>query len=260
MGRTVLITRPIDQAASFAAALSALGAEVVSIPTIAIIPPPDEGVIRDAIARIGSFRWVVLTSVNAVDRFCGYLRETAGYCSLPDSVGVAVVGPATAAALAAHNVAPSLIPTDYRAEGLIDEFDRIGPPPTSERVLFPRALKAREILPDHLRSLGYDVLVAPVYETVPATFSPEQVDQLHQGVDAIAFTSPSTARNFFTGCTAAGIGPREWLAKTAVFSIGPVTTDALLTLGLNRADIIEANSSTTQDMVRVVRDHLSQLS
>ena len=253
----MLITRSIDQSASFAAALSALGAEVVAIPTITIVPPPNEDVIRDAIAEIDSFSWIVLTSVNAVDRFCDYMRE-AGAGDVPAAVGVAVVGPATAAALAAHNVAPSLIPADYRAEGLIEEFDRIGPPAAGERVLFPRALKAREILPDHLRALGYEVLVAPVYETVPATFSPEQIGQLHAGVDGIAFTSPSTARNFFSGCTAAGIGPREWLAETAVFSIGPVTTDALLDLGLDRDHIIEAASSTTQDMVRAVRDHLSQ--
>lgn len=259
LGKSVLVTRAAEQSAAFTAALTVLGARVVAVPTIAIVPPPDESVIRAAVSSLDTFRWVILTSVNAVDRFYTYLADS-GITRLPDTLGVAAVGPATAASLAARGVAPAFVPADYRAEGLIEEFDRLGPVTDSSqpvRVLFPRALKAREILPAHLRKLGYEVVVAPAYETVAATLSAEQTRDIESGVDALTFTSPSTARYFFAGCHEAGIDPLQLASRSAIFSIGPVTTDELVGLGVPRDQVIEAPSSTTAEMVRIVRDHLS---
>ena len=52
-GRRIVVTRARAQASDFAAALEALGAEVVQFPTIRIVPPADEAPLLRAAARGG---------------------------------------------------------------------------------------------------------------------------------------------------------------------------------------------------------------
>lgn len=232
-----------------------MGADVVALPTISISAPPDDVAIRTALAELSTFSWLIFTSANAVERFWGYLTD-AQVLQLPPTTKVAVVGAPTASALRARGVEPSLIPSDYRAEGLIEQFDRIGPAPAGARVLIPRALSAREILPEHLAGLGYDVVVAPVYETVPAPRRRGDLDVLSEAA-GVTFTSPTTARFLWEGCREAGVDPAELLANAYLFSIGPVTTEALVELGANPERIVEADRSAADDLARAVRRTLA---
>lgn len=244
-GRTICVTRSAEQAAPLVSALAGRGAQVLALPTIAIVSPPDDSAIRAAIADLESFRWLILTSTNAVDRFFHYLGE-AGRTELPATLSVAVVGTSTAAQLASHDVTADMIPADFRAEGLIEEFAKGGAAP-GVKVLFPRALVAREILPAALDEFGYDVTVAPVYRTVAAEITPDQLTAL-AAIDGITFTSPSTARYFFEGCREGGMDPLAVLTGVAIFSIGPVTTDALVALGVERSRIVEPAESTVESL------------
>ena len=57
---------------------------------------------------------------------------------------MAAIGPATADALAEHGVRPEVVPSEYRAEGLVDRLrGLIGP---GDRVLLPRAKETRDVL------------------------------------------------------------------------------------------------------------------
>ena len=250
-GKTIVVTRAAEQAPSLTSALASLGAKAITMPTIAIKEPPSDEAIRAAIADIGSYSWVVLTSTNAVDRFFGYLAE-AGATTLPSSLRVAVVGASTATVLRERGVEPALVPADYRAEGLIEEFDRLGAPEAGTRVLVPRALSAREILPEHLTELGYEVVIAPVYETVATKRSATDIEDL-RAADGITFTSPTTARFLFEGCRAAGADPLALLKNVHIFSIGPVTTAELVELGVDETRISEGQRSTIEDLARAVK-------
>lgn len=258
-GKTIAVTRAESQAGGFSGSLVALGARVLSIPAIEIVAPDDESVIEQAILELDTYSWIIFTSVNAVDRFYYYLA-LAGISELNHEIRCAAVGSATAAALAEHGVACAMIPLDYKAEGLMEEFDRIVAQNPQEhlgqKILMPRALKAREILPEHLRELGYVVTVAPVYKTVPATLSDEQIDALskhaHQ-LDAVTFTSPSTAKNFFAALEKAGIVPAELFKHTYAFSIGDVTTRALLELGVQPEQIKQAEESTVKSLISALQ-------
>lgn len=240
-GRTICVTRSAEQAAPLVSALTALGASVLAVPTIAIAPPPDDSIIRGAAARLDEFRWLILTSTNAVDQLFVYLAQ-AGQATLPPNLMVAAVGSATARALEQRGVNVDVVPADFRAEGLIEEFAKAGPAP-GVKVLFPRALVAREILPAALTELGYNVTVAPVYRTVPAEIEPEKLTEL-AGIDGITFTSPTTARFFFEGCREGGMDPVAVLTGVAIFSIGPVTTAELVELGIEADRIVEPVEST----------------
>lgn len=241
-GVTVLVTRAPHQAAALAEPLAALGAEVLLAPMIDTIDPVSWAPADAMLCALASYDWVVLTSTNAVDRFLARLDHLGVSRGALGEVRIAAVGAATADRLAEAGIAPDLIPADFRAEGLIESFERIGVAPGT-RFLLPRAEKAREILPEALRERGATVDVAVVYRTAPATPDPAVIDRLRAGsVDVITFTSPSTVRHFVGWAEAAGLEPARILACAAAASIGPVTTEALTARGY--AASIEPAEST----------------
>lgn len=263
-GRTLCVTRALEQAPAFAGHLAALGAQVITFPTIAIVEPDDDTQIIESLSHLADYAWIIFTSTNAVERFFEY-AEKEGITEIPLGIKSAAVGTATAAALARFGIAPALIPEDYKAEGLIEEFDQLtadilaaGVDIEGQKILMPRALVAREILPTHLEKLGYVVTVAPVYKTVPAVHTHQEIAELLAAKpDGITFTSPSTARNFFASISAAGEDPLKVLDQMTVFSIGSITTDALLEAGMAQEKVVESAESTTQSLIVRILEKLS---
>ena len=250
-GTRVLITRPRGQAADFASALRALGADPVIVPMIEIAPPEDDGPLAEACAAVSSFDWIVFTSANGVDAM---MPRLARHDHPLGGARAVAVGPATAARLARHGVKVDLIPADHRAETaaaeLIAAHDLAG-----ARVLLPRASLATAELPDALRAAGADVTDVVAYRTVPVADTGE-VDLAgmldRRELDVVTFTSPSAVR-----ALAALLGGPErtasLLAGTPVASIGPVTTRALRTLGLT-ADITP-HRATVAALVDAIARH-----
>lgn len=233
-GRTVIVTRASVQAAGLIRALEALGAEVLAMPVIKLVDPEDWGPADSALAALDSYDWIVFTSANAVERFlrrCD-VTQTAGLDVRERlrELNVAAVGPATAARCEAEGIHIDYIPADAVAEGLIEGFEAMGLAEGS-RVLLPRALEAREILPDTLRARGAIVDVVPVYRTVAADPDSAAVGRIAAGdIDIVTFTSPSTARNFFGMLQ--GTAAEAAARKLHIATIGPVTSDAVYALGL----------------------------
>lgn len=247
------MTRAKHQAAGLAGPLEALGATVLVAPVIDTVDPEDWAPADEAVARLSSYDWVVLTSVNAVDRFIARLQERGLPPQALASVKVAVVGPSTAERLHELGVSADLVPADYRAEGLVSEFAALGAD-SEWRVLLPRAEQAREILPDSLRASGAHVDVVPVYRTVPAAPDPAVVETLRRGeVGVVTFTSPSTVRHFLSWVESAGLNAAEVMASVASASIGPVTSEALESRGY--AVALEAADSTADGLVEAIRGY-----
>jgi Tol biopolymer transport system component len=67
-GKRALVTRTREQAATLAALLGEAGAEVIECPAIRIAPPESLAPLDDALARLETYDWLVLTSVNGVDQ------------------------------------------------------------------------------------------------------------------------------------------------------------------------------------------------
>jgi uroporphyrinogen III methyltransferase / synthase len=237
-GRRVVVTRAREQASSLVARLEALGAEVVELPTIEIGPPADGGdALRRAAAEVTGFDWVVLTSVNAVDRFFACLRDAR---SLGPAC-VAAIGPGTADALRRHGVEADLVPERAVAESLLDAFPA-PPEDRAGRVLLPRAAVARDVLPDELRRRGWDVEIAEAYRTRTTTPTARQVAAA-AGADAITFTSASTVTNFVAAAGADAVPP-------VVASIGPVTSAAAREQGIDVR--VEADPHTIDGLVEAL--------
>ena len=270
--KTIVLTRRPEQSVSMTAALESLGAEVLSFPTITFIPPPDESVVRQAIAELDTYEWILFTSANAVDFFFDYLPAGDRQIKLPKAV---VVGPATGEALEAHGVHPALMAESFQAEGIVEVFSTLlhseqtltghegkGKDKSRGKVLIPRALEARDVLEKQLPKLGYEVVVAPVYQTVQPDVSSKQLADIEQA-DAIVFSSPSAVRHFVdildrdcdADCARGGQAI-DYLRARKIFSIGPVTTAELHRYQLDREQIFEAEEATAKSLVNLIAKSL----
>jgi len=253
-GRSVVITRTLGQSRKLAEPLEALGAEVLAMPVLEVTDPPDPGAVDAAIAQLATYDWLVLTSTNAVDRFFARLVFTDRTGEALTHVRIAAVGKATAAHLREKGVTPDLVPDEARAEGLVAAF-RVRGVGAGCHILLPRALVAREVLPDKLRAMGAHVDVVPVYQTKAVDPDPAVLGRLRDGtVDAVTFTSGAIARAFVSAVREAGLDPDSVLGRVAIASIGPVTTDELGALGYE-ADI-EAPKATMAALAQAVAEKL----
>ena len=228
-GKRIVITRPQAQAAELAEKLSALGAEPVLFPTIAIVPLDDTAPLDAAVRELAAhaYQWLIFTSANAVTIVCDRLAE-----GLPPGVRLAAVGPATARALAARGLHGAVIPEEFVAEALAASLGDLA----GQRVLLPQGEQAREALAAQLRQRGAVVDELAIYRTVPAMPAPAALAELQRGAEAVTFTSGSAARSF------ARLLPR-WLPdadpRPLVACLGPVTAEVARKAGLP-VDVVAA--------------------
>ena len=75
----VLITRPRNQADSFASALIEAGFDPIFFPVIEIRPFEENVALDRAIEKLGCYDWIVFTSVNGVDAFFERMQITTEY-------------------------------------------------------------------------------------------------------------------------------------------------------------------------------------
>lgn len=214
-GCRVLLTRPTEQADAWQTALSESGAVVVPFPTTRVGPPRSFAALDAALGHAADYDWLVFTSGNAVRYFC---ERWLAFGAPPLRAQIAAVGQRTQHALAAHGFAAAFVPTDQRAEGLVEHLSQL---PEGSRVLFPRAVAGRELLPQALQARGVHVDVVAASETTPISPLPPVPP-----FDVATFASPSALSAFVDG---AGLAP---LLDRAIVVIGPTTAQAALALGL----------------------------
>lgn len=246
-GRRVVVTRARAQAQALVDLLEDAGAEVLVFPTIEIADPESFEPVDAAIRRLDTYAWVVFTSANAVDRFFARLAAVGTDPRAVAGLEVAAVGPATAAALERHGVEPGFVPDEHVGEGLAAGLLERGLA-EGMRVLLPRALEAREVLPTELGAHGVIVDVVPVYRTVPASGDPAVLERLKAGeADAVTFTSSSTVRSFHRlteGIDTSGL---------VVACIGPVTSNTARELGYDVA--VEPAEYTVPALVQALIEY-----
>jgi uroporphyrinogen III methyltransferase/synthase len=223
-GRRIVVTRARAQASGLAAILRNLGAEVVELPAIRIEPRTDSGEVREAIAAIGDYALVCLTSPNGVRLLFEALAEAGRDARALAGATVAAIGPGTRRALAKRGIAADIVPERFVAEALVEAL--AGVEVGGKRVLVARAAEARDVLPDALRERGAEVDVVALYETVREEPDAEAVEAA-QAADYVTFTSSSTVANL-----TAALGDR-FPPGARIVSIGPVTSDSARAAGLN---------------------------
>jgi len=212
-GRVVVVTRAAEQAGGLRVRLEAEGAEVTETATIAVRPPADGGAaLAAAAAAFELYEWVVVTSVNGAQRLVVHPHRPKR---------LAAVGPGTAAALEDRGWHVELVPERAVAEGLLEVFPE---PSGTGRVLLAQADRARPVLAEGLRAMGWDVDTVVAYRTVSVPLGVADLNAA-RAADAITFTSASTVEAWVAAGGRAALPP-------VVVCIGPVTADAARAAGI----------------------------
>ena len=228
-GRKILVTRAREQASRLTSGLEAAGAQCIEAPTIRIVPPDSYKELDRAIEGVSGYTWVILTSPNGVEAFFDRMNSAGKDARHLGSVSVAAIGPETAAALRRQGILADVVPGEFRAEAVVEALKGcVGP---RDRILIPRALQARDILPVELAKMGAAVDVVTAYKTVTGEADGEALTgMLAAGeVDIVTFTSSSTVNNLLGILGEKG---RELLAGVKIACIGPITAQTCSENGL----------------------------
>ncbi|MGA4236782.1 fused uroporphyrinogen-III synthase HemD/membrane protein HemX [Ralstonia pseudosolanacearum] len=199
----VIVTRPRAQAPMLVAALERHGLRTLQFPLLDIAPTPNLDDLRAALADPSRYALVVFVSPNAVQQAFAAMPEGFRW---PQDVPAAVVGPASAQALAAHGVAAPtyrVIRPDSHADDARQDsealYARLDVATLSGReVLIVRGNGGREWLADRLREAGVAVRTVEAYRRsvpVPDAAAWAALREVLAGRHAWTLTSSEAARN-----------------------------------------------------------------
>ena len=195
-GKTVVLTRSTDDSKDSVLELQKLGANVISFPTLEIIPTDDWTVFDSVVKNFGQLNFLIFTSAKAVRYFSNRCITIAAKLEF-DSVKVIVVGKKTAEACEEKKIPVDIIPEEFSASGIIQSLSKLNI--KDKNIFIPGSEIAREVLPKKLKKLGAKVTTASIYKVKipPKKIIRENITELKSSKpDLYIFTSPSTFKNF----------------------------------------------------------------
>jgi uroporphyrinogen-III synthase len=218
---------------------------VIEIPFIEIRKPKSFEPLDAALKSLGTYDWLVLTSVNGVEAMWERLekiREGHDFSRAVNAstsntalaaegkrIRIAAIGPATKKAIEQRGVKVDLVPKEYVAESVVRSLKN---KVKGKRVLLVRARVARDVIPRELRKAGSHVDVVEAYETVVPQSSRRRLQAALRNPKCrphiVTFTSSSTVRNFVELHRSRSTR----LEGILTASIGPVTSSTLREFGL----------------------------
>jgi uroporphyrinogen-III synthase len=230
-GNTVVITRPLAQAAPLAERVSATGRKAVVFPLLEIRPLPEPAALKQAMTSLDRYAMAAFVSPNAIDAAFSVLDKW------PPRVAIAIMGEGSRAALQRHGVtsatATILAPrnparTDSRT--LLEALDLNSL--HGREVLIVRGETGRELLADALRAAGVKVTSVPAYRRGAPLFDQQRRlrlagllaasnDWIVTSSEALRFLADMAARLDQSGAAVALrerqrlIVPHERIAETA---------------------------------------------
>ena len=224
MVKRIAITRPKERSKAAKEFIENYGGEALIVPTLELKLENTDS-LKELMGRFGELDWLIFTSVSSIDSIFKFYPDFVE--SLNSDCKIATIGTKTAEVAMNKGLHIDIIPKDYTAEGLIEEFKRIDL--NNKIVGVPRTFSARTILPNSLKDMGAEVILAESYKSVIPD-DKKDIENLIQEIidekiDGITFTSPLTVVNLFK--TAKDNEKDELVEKlsssTLTVAIGPIT-------------------------------------
>lgn len=248
----VAITRPQDRAKKACEIVEKLGGVPVLAPTLDLKPVNTES-LRELVERKDELDWIIFTSpttIVSLNKFYPDFIKTLD-CKL------AVIGNKTGKLAEKQGLTVDLMPNDFTAEGLIEEFEKRGI--TNQTIGIPRTASARPVLPESLEKLGNKVILAEAYKSL-FPMDDAKVKELitkikNKEIDAITFTSPLTVENFFTIAEDKQEIAEMLNENLLTVSIGPITAKVL---DKYNVDYIYPDTYTVPDMMELLFETLNR--
>ena len=259
-GKTVLITRPREQAIEMTTPLETLGCNVMIQPALKILPSTKPEELDDALRSIEEKKvdWTVFSSANGVRAAFGRLRAL--YSFKPAECGefwrksgasIAVVGEGTAKALAPYGLKADVTPKRFDAEGLVEALDEVVKDYSSQRFLSFRANRGRQVLAEAMKERGAELREVEAYVSVEVMRPyPKVLEALQSGEIAAAVVTSSASASALVQMFGDDVHNTLWVA------ISQLTADAMSRLGVSVAKVAE--EATLDSLVQAVFDTLAE--
>ena len=248
----VAITRPKDRAKKACEIVEKLGGEAVLAPTLDLKPVNTQS-LKNLVANKDKLDWIVFTSPTTIVSLNKFYPDFLGNLDCK----IAVIGNKTGRLVEKQGLAVDLMPEEFTAEGLIEEFKKNGI--TDKTIGIPRTASARPVLPEELEKLGNTVILAEAYQSL-FPMDEKAVEELIQKIenkeiDAITFTSPLTVENFFTIADDKQKIAELLNENLLVVSIGPITARVLDKYEVKN---IYPDTYTVPDMMELLFETLNE--
>lgn len=238
-GIGVLVTRPAHQSDSLCERIERAHGRPVRFPALEIRGPDDPAAVRRQLAEAARGDLLIFVSANAAEFAFPLLPE-----ALPLDLPIAAVGAATARALTARGLAPTLVPADsFDSEGLLalPELQRV----QDKWVSIVRGNGGRPTLGDTLRARGARVRYIEVYQrSLPRRDPANLIAGWDRMIDVVTVTSAAILDNLFSLLGAAGA---PLLRRTPLVVVSKRVAEHAA--GLGCASIYIADSATDADLL-----------
>lgn len=254
-GLKIAVTRASEQASELSTKLQTLEADVIELPLIRITEEINKQDLADCMLELGSYDWLVFTSANGVRHFFReFLRIFEDIRAL-GLIRVAVVGDATARAVAEYHLRVECQPQVATAEALAKALVDTGSLDSAKLLLITGNLN-RDILVQKLEAARVIVDRLQVYKTEFTDLAAEPVAATFraQGADAVLFASSSAVEAFAS--QHAALRPATAARQPLYGSIGPQTSASLREHGM--AVDFEAEKPSLDALVEALLKRLGE--
>lgn len=260
-GKRVLVLRASHQQGAVEDELRKRCAQAVSQPLISIHPLTLTDEKERVLLNPREFGLVVFTSENTVEAYFRRLATHGQGREAFSGVPLAAIGETTRNALVKHGAEVAFMPALATGEGFAEAIAAYfkNHPTANRDILVPRALVAREALPNLLRQAGFTVATIALYENKKLTSaSGAAIAELlrARAVDIALLTSGSIADGLADIVQQQNISADE-LSRLQLASIGSITTDAALKRGLPVS--VTAQESSIAGLIRCLEQLNSEL-
>ena len=230
-GLTVLVTRPAAQCAVLCAEIERQGGAAIAFPAVEIEPVAVQATVSSA-----DYDLVVFVSVNAVEHGARQVARS-------ERTRIAAIGRATAAALAAAELAADIVPeAGFTSEALLAHPQL--QLTSGARVLIVRGEGGRELLQETFVAHGMAVETREVYRRVRPNVDAARVAEVEarwadEGIDVVTATSIETLQNLQALLTERG---RQLLSATTLLAASRRIVEAAVSAGLRGEAIVAAGA------------------
>nr|WP_314610728.1 uroporphyrinogen-III C-methyltransferase [uncultured Lachnoanaerobaculum sp.] len=240
-GKNILLTATRELAEKMAKIFKDTGANICEMSLIAIKEIEIEK--EKLLSEINDATHILFTSSNGVDIFFEQIKRYGIDIRSLYNKKICVIGSGSGEALNKYGVNADFIPSKFDSKSFLDEI--LPKLDKDSKVLMLRAKIGSDVLPKGLKSAGIAFSDIPVYDTIIDHRKKFELNKDMENFDYVVAASASGAKALVEM-----IEDKKMLSGKVV-SIGPVTTKALLELGIE--NIITAKRYDVEGIIDAIK-------
>lgn len=240
-GKNILLTATRTLAEKMAKRFKETGANICEMSLIAIKEIETEK--ERLLSEINDSTHILFTSSNGVDIFFEQIKRYGIDIRSLYNKKICVIGSGSGEALNKYGVNADFIPSKFDSKSFLDEI--LPKLDKDSKVLMLRAKIGSDVLPKGLKSAGIAFSDIPVYDTIIDHRKKFELNKDMENFDYVVAASASGAKALVEM-----IEDKKMLSGKVV-SIGPVTTKALVELGIE--NIITAKRYDVEGIIDAIK-------